>query len=175
MTLGWPIAASQSGRVYLRIGFRRTALIGTAIVLVGALLMLLLDEDSSVLEVAVYCLVIGLGMGLTAAPILVVAQSSVGWAERGVVTANNIFLRSLGGALGVAVFGAIVNATIGVTKIEAGVDPGRLTEAVHRIFIGHVVIAAVMIVLVFLMPRNDRPPSEPAAESESARSALPRG
>jgi EmrB/QacA subfamily drug resistance transporter len=163
MTLGWPIAASQSGRVYLRIGFRGTALIGTAIVLVGSLLMLLLDQDSSVLEVALYCLVIGLGMGFTAAPTLVAAQSSVGWAERGVVTANNIFLRSLGGALGVAVFGAIVNATIGATEIEVGVDPGRLTEAVHRIFVGHVVIAAVMIVLIFLMPRNDRPEPEDGA------------
>ena len=32
MTLGWPIAAALSGRVYLRIGFRDTALIGAAIV-----------------------------------------------------------------------------------------------------------------------------------------------
>ena len=28
LTIGWPIAASQSGRLYLRIGFRATALIG---------------------------------------------------------------------------------------------------------------------------------------------------
>ena len=28
LTIGWPIAASQSGRLYLRLGFRTTALIG---------------------------------------------------------------------------------------------------------------------------------------------------
>ena len=28
LTVGWPITASQSGRVYLRIGFRATGLIG---------------------------------------------------------------------------------------------------------------------------------------------------
>ena len=30
LTLGWPIAASLAGRIYLRIGFRSTALIGSA-------------------------------------------------------------------------------------------------------------------------------------------------
>ena len=34
LTLGWPLAASVAGRIYLRIGFRATALIGAA-VLVG--------------------------------------------------------------------------------------------------------------------------------------------
>ena len=95
-------------------------------------------------------MVIGLGMGLTAAPTLIAAQSSVGWAERGVVTANNIFLRSLGSALGVAVFGAIANAALAA----APVDPAGLTAAVHRIFIGLVLVAVVMVVLAALLPRS---------------------
>jgi EmrB/QacA subfamily drug resistance transporter len=158
LLLGWPIAASQSGRLYLRIGFRGCALIGTSIVLVGSALMLLLGGHSTVAEVAAFCLVIGLGMGLTAAPTLVAAQSSVGWGDRGVVTANNIFLRSLGSSLGVAVFGAIANATIG----DGQVDPAALTTAVHHIFIGLVVVAALMIVTVALMPRGDRPDPQPS-------------
>jgi EmrB/QacA subfamily drug resistance transporter len=158
LLLGWPIAASQSGRLYLRIGFRGCALIGTSIVLVGSALMLLLGGHSSVAEVGAFCLVVGLGMGLTAAPTLVAAQSSVGWGDRGVVTANNIFLRSLGSSLGVAVFGAIANATIG----DGQVDPAALTTAVHHIFIGLVVVAALMIVTVALMPRGDRPDPEPS-------------
>src|SRR4051812_368250 len=158
LLLGCRIAASQSGRLYLRIGFRGCALIGTSIVLVGSALMLLLGGHSSVAEVGAFCLVIGLGMGLTAAPTLVAAQSSVGWGDRGVVTANNIFLRSLGSSLGVAVFGAIANATIG----DGQVDPAALTTAVHHIFIGLVVVAALMIVTVALMPRGDRPDPEPS-------------
>jgi MFS family permease len=158
LLLGWPIAASQSGRVYLRIGFRGCALIGSTIILAGSLLMLLLDQQSSVVEVGTFCLVIGLGMGLTAAPTLIAAQSSVGWGERGVVTATNIFLRSLGSSLGVAVFGAIANATL-----RTRVDPERLTTAVHHIFIGQVIIAVLMIVMVALMPRGDRP--RPEADS----------
>ena len=33
LTLGWPLAASLAGRIYLRIGFRSTALIGSGVVI----------------------------------------------------------------------------------------------------------------------------------------------
>ena len=35
LTIGWPISASQSGRLYLRIGFRNTALIGITVTVIG--------------------------------------------------------------------------------------------------------------------------------------------
>ncbi|MFG1603092.1 MDR family MFS transporter [Actinoplanes sp. NPDC049265] len=168
LTIGWPITASQAGRVYLRVGFRACALIGTSVATLGIVLLLLLDEHSSVLEVAAFCLVVGLGMGLTAAPTLIAAQSSVGWADRGVVTANNIFLRSLGSALGAAVFGALANAVIG----SGAVDPSRLTGAVHRIFIGMLIVAAAMVVLAALIPRSadsvttDQPAAAPPVPAE---------
>jgi hypothetical protein len=81
-----------------------------------------------------------------------------------VVTANNIFLRSLGSSVGVAVFGAIANATIGSDQP----DPARLTTAVHHIFIGLVIIAALMIAMVALMARGDRPEAEQAPADASA-------
>jgi EmrB/QacA subfamily drug resistance transporter len=150
LTIGWPIAASQSGRIYLRLGFRRCTLIGTVLVLAGCALLLLLGRHSSVFEVAAFCLVIGLGMGLTNSPSLIAAQSSVGWAERGVVTASNVFLRSLGSAVGIAVFGAIANATVG----RGAVDPGRLTVAVQRIFVGQAAVAAALVLLALMLPAS---------------------
>ncbi|BCJ39929.1 MFS transporter [Actinoplanes ianthinogenes] len=166
-TLGWPVAASQSGRVYLRFGFRVCALTGATLVLAGSALLLLLGRHSSLVEVAGICMIIGLGMGLTASPTLIAAQSSVGWAERGVVTANNIFLRSVGSALGVAVFGAVANAVLGSGAVTAA----GLTTAVHRIFIGVVVVAALMVVLAALLPADT--PQQPAASAEDARAAPP--
>jgi EmrB/QacA subfamily drug resistance transporter len=156
LTLGWPVAASQSGKIYLRIGFRGCALIGTAIILVGAALLLLLDQDTSVWQVGATCLVIGLGMGLTVSPTLIAAQSSVGWQDRGVVTANNLFLRSLGSSLGVAVFGALANAVLG--SRGGKVDPVALTTAVHRVFLTTIVVAALMVVAATMLPggRVDR-------------------
>jgi EmrB/QacA subfamily drug resistance transporter len=51
LTIGWPISASQAGKVYLRFGFRGCALIGSSLVVGGVALLLLLDQRSSVYEV----------------------------------------------------------------------------------------------------------------------------
>jgi MFS family permease len=156
LTLGWPVSAAQSGRIYLRLGFRATALGGSVFVIVGCGLLLLLDAQSSVLQVAATCFVIGLGMGLVVAPTVVAAQSSVGWAERGVVTGTNMFCRSLGSAIGVAVFGAVANAALHGVSPEQSHDTGALVTATHRVFVGVVFVVAAMVLAVIAMPRRQR-------------------
>ena len=76
LTLGWPIAASLSGRVYLRVGFRDCALLGSAFAILGSGLLLTVGADSSVWRIAIACWVIGVGMGFTASPVLIAAQQS---------------------------------------------------------------------------------------------------
>ncbi|SEE74444.1 MDR family MFS transporter [Ruania alba] len=155
LTLGWPIAATLSGRVYLRFGFRLTGLLGSTIALTGAALTLLLGEGSELWHVAACCFVIGIGMGLTASPTLIAAQTSADWAQRGAVTGTNMFARSLGSAAGVAVFGGVVNArtVLGVDGLPEG--PG-LAAAMHLVFIGALAVTVVLLVAVALMPK-DRP------------------
>lgn len=153
LTIGWPIAASQAGRLYLRIGFRSTALIGSVFALVGSALLLLLAEGSPVWQVGATCFVIGIGMGLIATPTLIAAQSSVGWSERGVVTSTNMFARSIGSAVGVAVFGALVNSRVGDTAEPA---PSVLSGAIHLVFIGILGVAVLLTVSSALMPRAER-------------------
>ena len=155
LSMGWPIAASQAGKVYLRIGFRACALIGTSVILVGTALLLLLGRHTSVWQVAATCLIIGAGMGLTVSPTLISAQSSVGWRERGVVTANNLFLRSVGSSVGVAGFGALANAAVG--RAGGQVDPAALTTAVQHIFLAVVVIAVLMLGTALALPRQPLP------------------
>jgi EmrB/QacA subfamily drug resistance transporter len=154
LVIGWPIAASQAGRIYLRLGFRGCALIGSVFAIGGSALLLLLDRDSSVAQVGGTCFVIGLGMGLIAPPTLVAAQSSVGWNERGVVTGANLFARSLGSAVGVAVFGAVANAAIGAGRHT---DPARLTAGVQHVFLGVAILAVLLAVVIALMPRHGGP------------------
>ena len=166
LTLGWPISASQAGRVYLRIGIRSTALIGATVVVLGSALLLLLDGSASVLQVGATAFVIGVGMGFTAAPTLIAAQSAVQWQQRGVVTGTNMFFRSAGSAVGVAVFGAIVNASVGTSGLEGdGVTPQALSIAVHHVFIGTAVVAVVMLAAVLLMPRSRARSQLPAPEA----------
>ena len=94
-------------------------------------------------------------MGLIASPTLIAAQSSVGWDERGVVTANNLFARSVGSAVGVAVFGALANAVVG--RAGGRVDPAALTSAVQHIFVAVVVIAVLMLGTALALPRQPLP------------------
>jgi MFS family permease len=145
---------------------RSTALIGAAVVILGSALLLLLDESSSVFQVGATSFVIGLGMGFTAAPTLIAAQSAVRWQQRGVVTGTNMFFRSAGSAVGVAVFGAIVNATLGGSGVDSGrVSPLALTAAVHHVFLGTAVLAVVMLAAALLMPRGRGREETPAQET----------
>ena len=169
LTIGWPISAALSGRLYLRLGFRRTAAIGSVLVVVGSSLTAILGDSSSVWSVAGCCFVVGLGMGLVASPTLIAAQSSVGWAERGVVTANNLFFRSIGSAVGVAVFGAIANATLGGSA-TADADPAALADATHDVFLASLVLAVLMLAAAFLLP-GGRPSGAQAAADPDRKPA----
>ncbi|WP_435590692.1 MDR family MFS transporter [Nocardia sp. bgisy118] len=151
LTLGWPLAASQAGKVYLRIGFRGSALIGSGLAALGAASTLLIDEHSTLWQISASCFVIGTGMGLVATPTLIAAQTSAEWSERGVVTSANMFARSIGSAVGVAVFGAIVNSRVGETDHPA---PHTLASAVHLVFVTVAAMAAVMLVASAMMPNR---------------------
>ncbi len=82
------------------------------------------------------------------------------------VTGSNMFFRSAGSAVGVAVFGAIVNATLGRSGVEGDrVAPDALTTAVHHVFLATTVLAVAMLAAVLLMPRDRGRAQTPAEET----------
>ena len=113
MTIGWPIAATLAPRVYLRIDYRPTALLGGTIAFAAACCFaLFVNADSGVWRVAVASFVLGVGLGFASVATVVAVQSVVGWGRRGVVTGSNMFIRTLGSAVGIAVFGSIANGRL---------------------------------------------------------------
>ena len=153
LTVGWPISAALSGRLYLRIGFRNTALIGVSIVLIGALILSGTAGTPVLGITALSCFVVGLGLGLVATPTLIAAQSSVEWDERGVVTGANLFSRSIGSAVGVAIFGAVANGIIGASA--SGVrDAASVQAASAAVFVAVAITAALTVVAAVSMPRR---------------------
>ncbi|WP_280423530.1 MDR family MFS transporter [Nocardia carnea] len=149
LTLGWPLSASQSGRVYMRIGFRFTAVLGGVFATIGASATLFIGPGSSIGQIAATCFLIGLGMGLVASPTLIAAQTAASWNERGVVTSANMFARSIGSAVGVAVFGALVNSRVGDAAVPA---PDALAEGVHLVFVAVLVMTVAIVGTGALMP-----------------------
>lgn len=169
LTLGWPISASQSGRLYLRIGFRATAMIGITVTVIGGGVLTITAATPSIVLVAVSCFVVGLGLGLVATPTLIAAQSSVEWNERGVVTGTNLFARSIGSALGVAVFGAVANAVYAGTS-NGDMDPGTIEAACTAVFLAVLISALLTAVAVIAMPATARAAAERKAQAQASSS-----
>ena len=156
LTIGWPVAATFAGRLYLRIGFRPTTILGGVILVVGISGLAVSTLAPSVWLVAAICFVIGAGFGFSAISSLVAAQSSVEWNERGVVTGTQMFFRSIGQSLGAAVLGAIANSVI----LRLGgdeTDPGAMSAAAASVFTATAVVAAVLLAAAIAMPRVARP------------------
>lgn len=163
LTLGWPATAAIAGRFYLRWGFKRTSMLGAVLVIAGASVLAATAHRPNVATVAVACFVIGGGMGLLAVPTLIAAQASVGWNERGIVTGTNMFARSLGSAVGVAIFGAIANSIFGSGDV-ASLGPALIEAGSAAVFLGVLVAAVATAVAVVAMPRT--PPAPVAVPPE---------
>jgi len=112
MSIGWPLASSQSARLFLRVGFRDTMLVGAGICLVAVGAFLFAPDPAPVWQPVVETFVLGAGLGLLSVASIVGPQSTVGWGQRGVVTGTVMFCRYLGQSLGAAIFGAIFNAAL---------------------------------------------------------------
>jgi MFS family permease len=167
LTIGWPVAATFAGRLYLRIGFRPTTMLGGVILVAGISGLALSTLAPSVWLVAAICFVIGGGFGFAAISSLVAAQSSVEWNERGVVTGTQMFFRSIGQSLGAAVLGAIANSVI----LRLGgdeTDPGTMSTAAASVFAATAVLAGVLLVAAIAMPRVARPDAGPVASATTA-------
>ncbi|HEY3407544.1 MAG TPA: MFS transporter [Propionicimonas sp.] len=167
LTLGWPLAAANSGRVYMRWGFRTTILAGSAIALLGTIALAATGPYPNPFTVAAVAFVIGFGLGWTAAPTLIAAQASVDWDERGVVTGVNVFARSAGSAVGVAIFGAIANNVINAGLGEH--DYNTIVSASTWVFVAVAVLAALMCIASLRMPGGavDSAAFQPAAQGAS--------
>lgn len=122
MSIGWPTASALSGRLYMRIGFRNTQLIGVTVVILSCIAFLFIPWPQPAWLLAVNMVILGAGFGLLSTPSLVGIQSVVGWEKRGVVTGANQFGRYLGQSLGAAVFGAVFNGTYSREVAQSSYD-----------------------------------------------------
>ncbi|WP_329623033.1 MFS transporter [Streptomyces sp. NBC_01255] len=127
-TLSWPITAALSNRVYNRIGFRATAILGIS----GALLLLLafpfLPFPGEPWQPALLMLLLGGTLGLFQLPLIVGVQSTVPYEERGTTTASVLFCRQIGQTVGAALFGAVANGVL-AARLGGGTDLDTLARA----------------------------------------------
>jgi EmrB/QacA subfamily drug resistance transporter len=163
LTIGWPIAAATSGRFYLSRGFRFTTVLGAVLTVAGGVLLLFIDQDSSLLLLGGACFVLGLGFGYVASPSVVAVQQAVGWQKRGVATGANMFARSVGSAVGIAIFGAVANGVVasqlaGTVPDLEHLPPAVLDPAITAVFGVSAALALLLVVATSLMPQRVQAP-----------------
>lgn len=124
MMVGLLGASIGSGRAITATGrYKIFPIIGLLVAAVGLWLLSLLTVDTPLPVAGVYMFVTGAGIGLVMQVLVLAAQNAVDRKDLGVATSGVTFFRSLGGALGVAVFGALL------THRLADTIPARLAEA----------------------------------------------
>ena len=108
MSIGWPVTSTIAGLILVRVGYQRLVLAGAVALFAGGLTLALAPATLGVLWMSAGSLIIGCGMGLFTAPLLIVIQASVAWSRRGAATALNQFSRTIGGAVGVSLMGVLL-------------------------------------------------------------------
>jgi EmrB/QacA subfamily drug resistance transporter len=97
-----------SGAAISRVGFKKTAYIGAAITVIGVLfLTMTISSSSSVIQLMIVEVPVGLGNGMMIPATIVAFQNSVQKREIGIASGLATFTLNLGAAIGVALLGAI--------------------------------------------------------------------
>jgi EmrB/QacA subfamily drug resistance transporter len=133
--LGWVTLSVFSARLLLRVGYRPPVLAGMTCLAVAFLLMGRMGPDASRAVTGRNMLLAGMGMGLVMVPLLIAVQNAVPRRDLGAATSATTFFRSIGGAVGVAVMGAVLSWQLG--RALAGVDVPGLAPAELAALIAH--------------------------------------
>jgi EmrB/QacA subfamily drug resistance transporter len=133
MVLGLMTGALVSGQLISRTGKTRIfPRVGSALIVVGLLLLSTTSADTSLVVVDLFMLVLGLGLGNCMQPLLLIMQSAVPPSEIGVATSSATFFRQIGGTIGVAVFLSVLFSTVG-PNISDELDQARGTAAFQQV------------------------------------------
>jgi EmrB/QacA subfamily drug resistance transporter len=180
MLLTIMVATTVSGWLVTKTGrYKIFPVMGTVLIALAMWLFAQLGPATSYPVVAADMVVMGLGFGLITQILVVAVQNAVEQRKIGTATASTSFFRSLGGSLGLALFGALfqsrLNSGLG-SAIPAGVtsavhDPRSLTpgqirklgpatahdiaqafaSALHGIFYAGFAIALISIVAILFL------------------------
>lgn len=187
----WTVAAFLSPRLLIRFGFRAVALGGMFLNTVGAAILLAFRQETPLVLIFFSLAVIGFGLGFAANSTLLASQNAVGWEQRGVVTASVQFTRTMGGTIGVAVLGAVLNARLvptlrsaGATDVNALLEPasrsglseqvltilrGGLASSLLGVYTIMLVVAVVGVIFAFFIPAKIGARTAPAVAQPAAQ------
>jgi EmrB/QacA subfamily drug resistance transporter len=164
--LGWVVMSIVGARMTVRIGYRVSAIAGSALMTAGFIGLSLLGTDSSRALLLVSCTILGAGMGTQMLSLLLAVQHAVDRSQLGLATSLNQFSRSVGAALGVSAMGAILARSLTGIALPGGAEgalasgaialTGPLRDqfaiALHRVFVAGTVVSGAGLVATMFLP-----------------------
>jgi MFS family permease len=165
-------------------------IVGAGVVTVAYLLLRTLGADTPYWRVGLFIFVLGAGLGFTMQTVVTAVQNAVERRDMGAATSSVAFFRTMGGAFGTAIFGAVLTSRLGHYLGEAGSAlpseadiandvqaiqalPPQIHDtvvtawvnAVQDVFLVAVPFTAIALVLAFLIPelelkQADKPVTE---------------
>ena len=149
LILGWVVTSMITGRAVLRIGYRPLVLSGLACVTVAFGGFTQVGAESSVWLLHANLTLMGMGLGMTMLSLVLAMQNVVARRHLGVATSFGQFTRSIGGAVGVALLGAVIAAALQ----DAG-DPvaADMVRGIHRAFWLAAAVSVVAVVPALRIP-----------------------
>lgn len=111
---GVTIASISTGRMTTRTGtYRHWPILGAVSLTIGMVLLSAMSDTALGMTSALIGMVfVGLGIGSIMPTCTLATQNAVDWSDLGVASAAITFFRTLGGVVGLAAFGAILNSRI---------------------------------------------------------------
>jgi len=176
MMVGVLLTSVATGQIISRTGrYKIFPSIGTALMTLGLSCLATLTPDTSVWLVSLYVTILGLGLGMVMQVVVLAVQNAVDYRMLGVATSAAILCRSIGGAVGVSIFGAIFANRLaanlaalppGITVPHGAADPAVINAlpeasrlayvhafvlALHPVFVTAAVVAAFGCGISFLL------------------------
>ncbi|AWB46524.1 MFS transporter [Paenibacillus sp. CAA11] len=108
LMLSFIVTSIIGGRLMSKLSYRTILIASLALMMVGFTLLSQISEDTTQSEMILYMIIAGLGMGAVYPTVGTAAQNAVDSKLRGVATSSSQFFRSMGGTIGVSVFGSLM-------------------------------------------------------------------
>jgi EmrB/QacA subfamily drug resistance transporter len=113
MMLGVVVGSFLSGQAVARLGrYRMLVILAAVVLVVGMLLMSQMGVRTPHSAAVRNMIIIGAGLGISLPLINLAVQNSAPYRFLGIATSSTIFFRSIGGTIGIAVFGTLMTTSV---------------------------------------------------------------
>lgn len=154
MMLALVFSSAASGQIVSRTGKYKWLIIGAlALVTVAVFLFSTINPATTTLGLALRMVLLGLGLGPTMSTFTLVVQSAFEARRTGEVTAAIQMFRNIGGTVGTATLGGIMNAEL-ARRLASGANQAvAFSGAIDRVFLISTFFMAAALLIVLALPQ----------------------